>query len=379
MARGIEPEAEAQSTAPPPRANPALVGHESAERELERLYRAGRLPHAILLGGPRGIGKATFAFRFARFVLAQGGQDGGGEADFLDGNGETGLAVDPDSGVFRRIAAGGHADLLTVERAWDPRRRRFRGEIVVEDTRAIAEFFRLTAAEEGWRIVIVDGAEEMNRNAANAVLKILEEPPSRSLLLLVSHSPGRLLPTIRSRCRRLMLAPPAASAAAQLVRRFRPQLEAVEAAALAAVCAGSIGRALELADSGGLALYRSILDLLSQAPAIDVARLHGFADRLARIDAEDAYRASAELLSQFLAHVAAGAARGALGTAQTPGGEIVAGERAAMRRLAARADPARWAGLRAEIERNFVAADALNLDRKQAVLGAFFAIAEMSR
>ena len=374
MARAVEPAAEAESAAPAPRANPHLVGHESAERELERLYRMGRLPHAILLGGPRGIGKATLAFRFARFLLAQGRQDGGAGADFFGGQGETGLAVDPESGVFRRVAASGHADLLTVERAWDPRRRRLRGEIVVEDTRAIAEFFRLTAAEEGWRVVIVDGAEEMNRNAANAVLKILEEPPSRALLLLVSHSPGRLLPTIRSRCRRLMLAPPAAPIAAELIRRFRPQLDEVEAAALAAVCAGSIGRALELADSGGLALYRSVLDLLSQAPAIDIARLHGFADRLARVDAEDAYRASAELLSQFLSRLTARAARGrSTGTRSSPA------RRAAMQRLAARADPARWAGLRSEIERSFVAADELNLDRKQTMLGAFFAIAEMSR
>lgn len=379
MVRAVEPAAGAESAAPAPRANPDLFGRESAEHELERLYRIGRLPHAILLGGPRGIGKATLAFRFARFLLAQGGQDGGSSADFFRGTSETGLAVDPDSGVFRRIAAGGHADLMTIERAWDPRRRRVRGEIVVEDTRAIAEFFRLTAAEEGWRVVIVDGAEEMNRNAANAVLKILEEPPSRALLLLVSHSPGRLLPTIRSRCRRLMLAPLEAPVVAQLARRFRPQLDEVEAVALAVVCAGSIGRALELADSGGLALYRSMLDLLSQAPALDIARLHGFADGVARVDAEDAYRASAELLSQLLARLAAGAARGALGAAQTPGSEIVAGEGAAMQRLAARADPARWAALRAEIERSFDAADDLNLDRKQTMLGAFFAIAEVSR
>src|ERR1700688_1149105 len=115
--------------------------------------------------------------------------------------------MSPESGVFRRVAAGGHADLLTVERAYDPHRRRLRGEIVVDDTRAIGTFLRLTPAEGGWRVVIVDGADEMNRNAANALLKILEEPPQQALLLLVAHSPGRLLPTIRSRCRRFPLAP----------------------------------------------------------------------------------------------------------------------------------------------------------------------------
>ena len=134
----------------------------------------------------------------ARFLLAS--------REERSGAAEDGLAVDRESGVFRRVAAGGHADLLTIERAYDARRRRLRGEIVVEDAREITGFFRLTAAEEGWRIVVVDGAEEMNRSAANALLKVLEEPPRRTLLLLVSHGPGRLLPTIRSRCRRFPLA-----------------------------------------------------------------------------------------------------------------------------------------------------------------------------
>jgi DNA polymerase-3 subunit delta' len=376
VARGTAAAEEVESAAPPPRANPDLVGHERIERELERLYRAGRLPHAILLGGPRGIGKATLAFRFARFLLAQGERAGGSDGVF---GGETGLAVDPTSGVFRRIAAGGHADLLTVERAWDPRRRRLRGGIVVEDTREIAEFFRLTAAEEGWRVVIVDGAEEMNRNAANAALKILEEPPARAVLLLVSHNPGRLLPTIRSRCRRIMLAALPQAVIAGLIRQYRPQLEDPEIAALAGLCGGSIGRALDLADSGSLALYASLLELLSQVPRIDAPRLHGFVDRLVRPDAEEAYRASVELLSQFLARLAVGTARRAPGTAPAAGGEIVALEEAAMERLGAYADAARWAGLRTEIEGNFAAADELNLDRKQTMLGAFFAIADMAR
>jgi DNA polymerase-3 subunit delta' len=159
----------AANSVPAPRANPDLVGHEAAETALRRLFDSGRLPHALLLCGPRGIGKATLAFRFARFVLANGGAPG------LDIGGDSGgvLNIAPESGVFRRVAAGGHADLLTVERAYDPRRRRMRSEIVVGDTREIASFLRLTAAEGGWRVVIVDGADEMNRTAANALLKIL--------------------------------------------------------------------------------------------------------------------------------------------------------------------------------------------------------------
>jgi DNA polymerase-3 subunit delta' len=361
MARNADPPAEAASTVPAPRVNPDLLGHEAAERELRRLEEVSRLPHAILLSGPRGIGKATLAFRLARFLLAKDGE--------RSGSAERGLAVDPESGVFRRVAAGGHADLLTIERAYDARRRRLRSEIVVEDAREITGFFRLTAAEEGWRIVVVDGAEEMNRSAANALLKVLEEPPRRALLLLVSHSPGRLLPTIRSRCRRFPLATLGRPAVMRLLRRYRPELAEPEAEALAMLCDGSIGRALEIADAGGLALYGSIVEMLSQAPRIDLTRLHAFADQLARADAEDGYRAGAELLSQFLARMAAGAARRRIG-----GQEVVAGESAAMQRLAARADPARWAALREEIGQGFTAADQLNLDRKQAILGAFLAI-----
>ena len=367
MARGAEQPLDPAVAVPAPRENPDLVGHESAERELRRLAETGRLPHAILLSGPRGIGKATLAFRFARFLLAKGAHTSAPAA-------ESGLEINPQSGVFHRVAAGGHADVLTVERTYDPRRRRLRGEIVVDDAREIASFFRLTAAEEGWRIVIVDGAEEMNRSAANALLKVLEEPPQQALLLLVSHSPGRLLPTIRSRCRRFPLAPLACEALRQLLGSFRPELAPTEVEALAALAEGSIGRALVLAEAGGLALYRSLIEMLSQIPRLDVIRLHAFADRLARADAEDAYRVGQELLLQLLARVTASSAR-----RQFAGREIIGGENEAIRRLAVRADAARWAASREEMERSFAATDELNLDRKQAILGVFFAIDELAR
>jgi DNA polymerase III subunit delta' len=362
---------EAAARVPAPRANPDLVGHESVERELRRLQEAGRLPHAILLSGPRGIGKATLGFRFARFLLAKSaGQSGG----LFGGAEEGGLAVDPETSVFHRVASGGHADLLTVERAYDPRRRRLRSEIIVEDAREIASFFRLTAAEEGWRIVIVDGAEEMNRNAANALLKILEEPPRQALLLLVSHSPGWLLPTIRSRCRRLPLAALPRSVVMQFLGRYRQELAKPEVGALAQLAEGSIGRAIELAEAGGLALYRSMIEMFSRMPQIDIVELHSFADKFARPDAEDAYRVVQDLLSTFLARMVARAARGQIG-----GEDMIPGEGEVIQRFAGRAEPARWAVLREGIERNFADTDQLNLDRKQTMLGAFFAVEEMTR
>ncbi len=252
-----------------------------------------------------------------------------------------------------------------------------RDEIVVDDTREVAGFLRLTAAEGGWRVVIVDSADEMNRNAANALLKILEEPPKHALLMLVSHNPGRLLPTIRSRCRKLALKPLAEAEVARLTRRYRPDLGDDDVAALAELAQGSIGRALDLAASGGLDLYRSLLKLLDRLPELDAASLHGFADRLARAEAEDTYRTMTELLTQWLARMIRQAAHGAEEVA--PRGEIVRGERQAMRRLAGRRSLDQWVEVWDNIVRLFAQADGLNLDRKQVVLSAFLALEGAAR
>jgi DNA polymerase-3 subunit delta' len=359
-----------ENGAPPPRANPDLLGHEAAESTLRRLFQSDRMPHAVLMTGPRGIGKATLAFRFARFVLAHGAN--GIEAGLSAGDDAT-LAVPADLGVFRRVASGGHADLLVVERAYDPRRHRLRGEIVVDETREIAAFLRLTPAEGGWRVVIVDGADEMNRSAANALLKILEEPPRRALLLLVAHSPGRLLPTIRSRCRPFPIRPLSSSIVSRLLETYWPGLPPTQAAALVDLADGSIGRALDLAEAGGVELYRGIRALLSREQGVDPAALHTLADRLARGEADNTYRAIEELLSHLLGEIAVCAASGNSSHRSCSGSDQV------LRRLTARAPAARWAELREQVAASFARGEALNLDRKQTILGAFFAIERVAR
>ena len=383
--------AESTSLAPPPRANPDLVGHEGAEAELRHLFDSGRMPHALLLSGPRGIGKATLAFRLARFVLAQGAGEATAfslfGADSASGS-ASGLAISADSGAFRRAASGGHADLFTLERGYD-RNGRLRTVITVDDTREIEKFLHLTSAEGGWRLVIIDGADEMNRNAANALLKILEEPPSRALLLLVAHSPGLLLPTIRSRCRKMALSLLEPALVRQLLARYRPELDERQADAITALSGGSIGRALDLAAAGGVELYRAVLALLDREGGIDPVALHAFAERLARREADQPYRAVEELLGQLLARLAITAAQAppiaSLDPTSGLAGEIPAvrgardvgtlsEESAVLRRLGGRTPAARWAVLRAEIEESFARTDALNLDRKQTILGAFFAI-----
>ncbi len=279
---------------PAPRANPHLLGHAATEAMLAEAIRAGRLHHAWLVTGAQGIGKATLAFRFARRLLAGGvpGED---------------LALPEGHPTFRRVAAGSHADLLTVERTLNDRGK-LRAEIVVDDVRRVADFLRRTPAEGGWRVVVVDGAEDMNRNAANALLKVLEEPPPRAILLLVCSAAGRLMPTIRSRCRRLALGPLAEGDVRLLLARYQPELAGDDAVRLAGIAEGSIGRALALAEGGGVAQAGLVDQVLGNRDTLDVLRAHAVADALGRDDA--AFSTFMELLAAGLAAAVRDAARG---------------------------------------------------------------------
>ena len=281
-------------SAPEPRDNPFLIGHLASETALHDAAATGRLHHAWLITGAAGIGKATLAFRFARRLLA--------------GIGDAGLALDPADPVFRRVAAGTHADLRTVERAWDEKRKRMRSEIIVDDVAEITEFLRLTPAEGGWRVVVVDGAEFLNRSAANALLKILEEPPERAVLLLVCAAPGRLLPTIRSRCRRLRLGALDQADMETLLARFLPDLSAPERSRLAALAEGSPGRALALAEEEGLKLAGLADEVLRGLPGFPLLRAYDIADALGRT--EGGFATFMELLRRGLARAVRESVRG---------------------------------------------------------------------
>lgn len=344
---------------PAPRANPELLGQQAGEGALLAAAASGRLAHAWLITGPCGIGKATLAFRFARFLLAPHV----GQAAATD------LAVPADSAVFRRVASGGHADLLTVERAFDDRRERLRKEIVVDDVRAVGAFLAQTPAEGGWRIVVVDKSDALNRNAANALLKVLEEPPERALLLLVSDAPGRLLPTIRSRCRRLALPPLPAAVVAELLGRYRPDLEAGEREALAAVAGGSIGTALAMAEAGAGELQGDLQRLFLSLPALDAAGLHRLCDRALK-QGDDGFAVVCELIRWWLARLVRAAAE-AGGLAHAGPG---AGEPAALAKVARAAPLDRWLEVWDKTTRLLAVADSANLDRKQVLLSIFLDI-----
>lgn len=330
-------------TAPAPRENPDLVGQEEAEGALVRALLGQRMHHAWLLTGPEGIGKATLAYRFARRLFA-------GRSDTL--------WLSPDDPVFRRVAAGSHADLAVVEREVDGKSGRPKGEIGVDAVRAATDALRLTPGEGGWRVAIVDGAEHLGRNAANALLKMLEEPPERAVLLLACSAPGRLLPTIRSRCRRLRLGALGRADLDGLLARYVPGADAAGRAGLARLAAGSPGRALMLADEQGIeiaGLARSVLEASrTGGGGSGTARAFEVADRLGR--SEQAYSAFMTLLRRDLAEAVAAAARGSSGA-----------EREVPAWLAAR-PLARWADLWHALTVLQDETERFHLDRQHAVV-----------
>jgi DNA polymerase-3 subunit delta' len=258
-----------------PRETGALFGHGEAERALLDAYKGGRIPHAWLIGGPPGIGKATLAYRLARFVLAHP------DPRLPAVQKATSLALDPDHPVARRIAAQAQGDLLVLERVVNEQTGKLYTVIRVDDVRKAVPFFGSTAGEGGWRIAIVDAVDDLQREGANALLKVLEEPPPRTLLLLVSHAPGRELPTIRSRCRRLLLRPLEAGEVARAVAAATGRgAEDAEVREAAAAADGSVARALGLLDGPALALRQCVLELFAQLPDPDPRALHALGDAL---------------------------------------------------------------------------------------------------
>jgi DNA polymerase-3 subunit delta' len=346
-----------------PRRTADLLGHAEAEKRLLDAWRSGRMPHGWLFAGPAGIGKATLAYRFARFVLAGGGQ--AGPSLFGDG-GLASLDIPPEHPVFRRVAAGGHPDLMTLEREIDPKKDKLKTEIAVDQVRDANAFLHLTPAEGGWRVLIVDTADEMSTSAQNALLKTLEEPSDRALLLLVSHAPGRLPATIRSRCCRLDLRPLPDDVMSTLIARYMPDLKPDEAKVLLRLGDGSIGRAVALDAEGGIGIYSAIEEIADQLPDLDLPTVHAFADKVGRSGAERLFETAFDLLQWWLARVVRA------GAGAAPPDHTAA-------RLLKLASLDRWVEVWEKIGLLAAQTDGVNLDRKQVALNAFYALEQAAR
>ena len=354
-----QPEADRVPGAPHPREAARVIGQDAAIQDFLRSAGSGRLHHAWLLAGPRGTGKATLAWAIARWLLAEGAPDS--------------LTTDPDSPLARRMRALSEPRLALVRRPYNDKTGRHSAEITVEEIRRLLGFFQLTASDGGRRVAIIDAADEMNPSAANALLKLLEEPPPGAVLLLVAHRPARLLPTIRSRCRLLRLGPLAPGPLAEVLDQAGAGLAPEEAAGLAALSGGSAGEALRLLGQGGLATYQNLLALAATLPRLDRQAAARIAEAAAvRAQGEgDPFDLTVTLLDRLLSRLALA------GLAGPPSPEAVPGEAAILARLSPDAQAARgWADAQARLTAQARAGRAVNLDAAALVMDMLTRLAQ---
>ncbi len=292
----IIPESDALEGAPHPRFAPRLIGHQRAELDLLNGYRTGRLPQAWIMGGRLGIGKATLAWRLARFVLAypdisapevQGAQD---------------LSVPADHPVSKRINSLSHGDLAVLRRAYNDKTKRHFTEIRVDDVRKALEKFHHAAGEGGWRVAIIDCADELNKSSANALLKMIEEPPPRSLFLMISHQPAQVLPTIRSRSRMLMLPVLSAAEVLETIKGLvDPHDHDHAALAMAAErSGGSVREAMRLLDGKALEVTSRIESILKRLPNVDWKSVYLLSDVVCARDANDDFGSTITAIYDWL-------------------------------------------------------------------------------
>lgn len=361
----VLPEADRLEEFPHPRHTAVLFGHDPVERGLARGVAQGRMHHGWLIAGAEGVGKATLAWRLARHLLAR--------PDERDPFGDN-LEIASDTTAARQVAALSHPDLLLLRRIWDTKTKRFTTTIPVDEVRRLRSFLTHTSAHGANRVVIVDSADELNLAAANALLKSLEEPPPNTFFLMVTSAPGRLLPTIRSRCRMLALHPLDAPnlKLAALKALEDTQIEPPgpsEWLQLTGIADGSARRLLMLWGLKGLDLQVRIEALLAAALKPDWPKIHALGDELASPASSERFELFFDLLLRQIALMTQARA-----TADT---ESAPGQMAA--RLIADAALASWAELWEIIAREKGETQALNLDRKSLILETFRRIETVAR
>jgi DNA polymerase-3 subunit delta' len=359
------PEADRLEGFPHPRETSILYGHETAEAALAQAFTSSRMHHGWLLVGRRGIGKATLAYRLARHLLA--------EPRERDPAGRS-LEIPPTAPASRQVTALSHPGLRVLRRPYDPRTKRIGASIPVDEVRRLRSFLGHTGGDNAWRVVIVDSADELNINAANALLKSLEEPPARALFVLISAEPSGLLATVRSRCRRLDLAPlppePLKAAAGAALSAADMEMPAPDVwQRIERLADGSVRRALQLASSGGLDLYERVEAIFATLPKVDWGAAHVLADQMGFGAQEQRFEAFFDFFLGTLARLVRVAATGR--------GE--ADERALAQRLIKDDRLPAWAALWQTVLQERNDALELNLDRKALVLGALARLEAVAR
>lgn len=362
------PEPDRIAGAPHPRETPVVFGQNAAEASFLEAYTSGRLHSGWLITGPRGIGKATLAWKIATFLLAETPDDG----LFGAPPPPTSLMVDAENPDARLVQSGAHPRLYLVRRPYDHKTAKLKSEITVDAVRGLKGFFQMSAADGGRRVVIVDAADEMNRNAANAILKELEEPPANTTILLIAHQPSRLLPTIRSRCRELRCATLSPADLGQAL--MQTGLEVQNADALGVLATGSAGDAIRLMNHDGLARYAEIVKLLDKLPVADRSLALSLANSCAGKQNEVRYALTLDLIDHFLSRAARAGLMG------PPGAQGAAGEALLLARLSPDDIAARaWAQCQQDVSARARHGRAVNLDPAALILDMIFKIEDTAR
>ncbi len=339
--------------APHPRDTARLIGQSAAEAAFLTAWNAGRLHHGWIITGPRGVGKATLAWRIARFLLASPDSDGG---MFAPPPPES-LDIPDSHPVVRRLAARSEPRLFLLRRPYDEKAERLKADITVDEVRRLKSYFTLSAADGGQRVAIIDAVDDMNTSAANSLLKLLEEPPAKVTLLLISHQPARLLPTIRSRCRELRLLPLSAEDLSDALTQAGGAVAPEDRLALAELAGGSVGGAFQMTNLEGLKLYGALIRLMATLPRMDRPMALALAEAGAKRGAEAQFDLIVTLIDLFLARLARA------GTLRQLPPEAAKGEAALIERLAPSAAHARvWADLAQTLGNRARRGRAVNLD-----------------
>ena len=364
---------EADEDIPPltPQNNLSLFGQEEAEAQFLGAWNSGRLPHAWIFSGPPGIGKATLAYRIARFVLSEKGESDGGGL-FGEASGPvTSLAVDADERVSKLVANEGHPDLHILRRQINEKTGKMSAAIRVDEVRAFEHALHLKSREGGWRVAIVDGAETLNRNAENALLKTLEEPPAKALILLTANTLNALLPTTLSRCRRVALSPLSNEVMDQLLAQLGVAASAKDRAITYHLSEGSIGRAISLIEGGGVKAYKDSAALFSKLPKINAEAIHSFAATYAKRPKEgeaDLFATVSEMIELWMERLI----RRIGGDTRLQ--EILPGEFEQAAEIAQKLGVEEMFRRRDEVLRLLRLEGALNLDRKQVLMDVAFTL-----
>lgn len=277
---------------PTPADSMKLWGHKEIVKSLARAYQSGRLHHAIMLCGPKGIGKATLAFHFTRHILTHQNAKNAPED------------INPSEwsqNIVRQVAQSAHPQVIHLDRAWDEKTKKFKTQLTVDDIRKTQGFYKLTSADGGFRITIIDAADDMNANAANALLKILEEPPKKSLFIVIAHAPSKLLATIRSRCQRINLNALGENEIVEVMKNICPEMDNEQCNNAAKLSAGSVRRAIEIAQGEIIGYFKTFENIMEEKNNKNKwNEIHDIAEKLAGQGKDDEYQLFCELVKEWI-------------------------------------------------------------------------------